>query len=158
VSPSPELEKELEEMRQKYLETCTTLGNYYVMSDCSDEWKLALPYYRISQQSVYKILTQAKALWMNQGEESKEGTWVQIPPGLLHYMVEVILNPVPGEDVLEASLADLIIDLLGEYALQVSYKMEGTVSRLLLGLYTNLVTRWGGGLYLSLHQCTSHRV
>ena len=56
---------------------------------------------------------------MNQGEDNKEGMWVRIPPGLLHYIVEVILNPVPGEDVLEASLADLIIDLLGEYALQV---------------------------------------
>ena len=75
---------------------------------------------RMSQHSVFKILTQAKAMWLNQVESNGGcGGLLRLPPGLVDYMVEVILNPVPEEDVLEASLADLIIDLLGEYALQV---------------------------------------
>ncbi len=75
----------------------------------------------MSQHSVFKILTQAKTMWLNQVESNGGcGSLLRLPPGLVDYMVEVILNPVPGEDVLEASLADLIIDLLGEYALQVS--------------------------------------
>ena len=116
VSPQPETEMELKETRDKYRETCITLANYYVMADNAKEWKLALPYYRMSQQPVFKILTQSKLLWMKEGEGNRV---TRIPPGLIHYMVEVILNPLPCEDVLEASLADLIIDLLGEYALQV---------------------------------------
>jgi hypothetical protein len=90
------------------------------MSDNPKEWKLALPYYRMSQQPVLKILTQAKSMWLKQNEEENGGIRLRLPQGLIHYMVEVILNPAPGEDVLEASLADLIIDLLGEYALQVN--------------------------------------
>ncbi len=58
-------------------------------------------------------------MWLNQVDSNGEcGGLLRLPPGLVDYMVEVILNPVPGEDVLEASLADLIIDLLGKYALQ----------------------------------------
>jgi hypothetical protein len=94
------------------------------MADNAKDWKLALPYYRMSQQPVFKILTQAKSLWLKEGDGENGGLGVtRIPPGLVHYMVEVILNPVTGEDVLEASLADLIIDLLGEYALQVSPRL-----------------------------------
>jgi len=89
------------------------------MADNAKEWKLALPYYRMSQQPVFKILTQANSLWMKQDTENEAMKVARMPPGLIHYLTEVILNPIAGEDVLEASLADLIIDLLGEYALQV---------------------------------------
>ncbi len=59
-------------------------------------------------------------MWLNQADSNGGfGGLLRLPPGLVDYMVEVILNTVPGEDVLEASLADLIIDLLGKYALQV---------------------------------------
>jgi hypothetical protein len=51
VSPSPETELELTETRDKYRDTCVALANYYVMADSANEWKLALPYYRMSQQA-----------------------------------------------------------------------------------------------------------
>ena len=121
VAPSPETENELDETREKYRETCVILGNFYVMAeDSSKEWKFALPYYRMSQQPVYKILMQANTLWMKQGE-AEVTKMTRMPPGLIHYLTEVILNPMAGEDVLEASLADLVIDLLGQYALQVCW-------------------------------------
>jgi len=44
-------------------------------------------------------------------------------PGLIRYVEAIILNPCKNEDVLEASLADLIIDLLGEYCLDVLAKI-----------------------------------
>jgi hypothetical protein len=70
-------------------------------------------------------LTQAKSVWQKEAEDSGSSS-ARLPPGLVHYIVEVILHPVPGEDVLEASLADLIIDLLGEYALQVLGRFRGS--------------------------------
>ena len=41
----------------------------------------------------------------------------QLPRGFVCYITEIILNPIAdGEDTLEANQADLIIDILGQYA------------------------------------------
>ena len=98
--------RELNEAREKYRETCLDLARFSVGSNDAREWKLALPYFRMSQQPVPKLLAQIKDLAAANGSP--------LPPGTINYIKEIVLRPTPSEDVLEASVADEIIDMLGK--------------------------------------------
>lgn len=99
-------EEQLRNTRDLYQDSCLLLANYYAMSTNPGEYKLALPYYRMSCKPILMVLKQSKTMWKS-----------LLPPGLVHYITEIILNPTESEDILEATLADMMIELLGEHAL-----------------------------------------
>ena len=115
-----ELEKELESTKEKYNNICLLLANFYILSDKRKEWKLALPYYRMCHLSAIKIIQQAMELWKKSLSSEKTEKHRFLPPGLSHYITEIILNPFCSdkENVQESALADLIIDILGENAIE----------------------------------------
>jgi hypothetical protein len=112
VTKESNLEEQLKVTRESYQDSCQLLGNYYALLSEASEAKLALPYYRMSTKPILRILEKAKEVWRAEQPKAK-----QLPSGLVHYITEIIINPVEGEDILKANLADLIIDLLGEHAL-----------------------------------------
>ena len=101
-------------IRAQFKNNCLLLANYYVASAEPKEAKMALPYFRLSDLSAIDVLNQAKDQWLG----SPQSTNKRLPGGLTHYISEIVLRPVAGcqEDVQESKLADLIIDLLGQYA------------------------------------------
>ena len=104
-----EIEDQLRPTRESYMESCFMLGNFYALSE--NDYKLTLPYYRMSCKPLLQVLQKAKEAWLAERPNDKS-----LPAGLNHYVNEIILRPVDGEDILETSLADMIIDLLGQYA------------------------------------------
>ena len=65
-----EIEEELKSTKEKYQETCFLLANIYVLSHVEQEWKLALPYYRMCEQSAISIIRQTMESWINKQEEN----------------------------------------------------------------------------------------
>ena len=59
--------------REKFLENCLLLANYYFMQPNPKEWKLALPYFRMSESSPVDILKQAESIWKEKCEGSTQG-------------------------------------------------------------------------------------
>ena len=81
--------------REKYLENCLLLANYYMMQPAVREWKMALPYYRMSERSALEILQQAKSIWKEKMEEQdiQNPGPDALPLGFVHYITEIVLNP-----------------------------------------------------------------
>ena len=115
------IEQELRETIDKYQETCLELAFHHVLTLEAKDYKLALPYFRMSGKPISNILVAAKEQWF----KSERFIGDQLPPGLLYYIQEVVLKPTAAENTLDANLADEIIDLLGKYSL-------GTLAELIL--------------------------
>ena len=64
----------------------------------------------MSGKPILHILKEAKEAWHKECAPNDK----YLPPGLVHYIKEIILDPTEDEDTLEANLADLIIELLGQ--------------------------------------------
>ena len=117
-----ETETELNSTKEKYHETCLLLANTYVLSHDYKDWKQALPYYRMSNSSSSSIIKHAMELWKKSNTTGRSEIHRNIPPGLVYYISQIILNPVSTSDereniLQESGLADLVIDVLGEYAI-----------------------------------------
>lgn len=115
-----DVEKELRLTKDKFYESCLLLANSYVLSDEQKEWKLALPYYRMSNLQAINILQTAMEVWKkSQTTSAKLEKHRYLPPGIVHYINQLILKPLTNgnENIQESALADSIIDILGEYAI-----------------------------------------
>ncbi len=107
-----ELEAQLQMTKEAYQGSCQTLGNYYALfSQGKIEMKLALPYYRMSGKPILLLLKDVQEAWKKECPNDKV-----LPPGLVHYIKEVIIDPLEDEDTLEANLADMIIEMLGKFS------------------------------------------
>ena len=109
----------LKDTKEFYQASCQLLGNYYALhAETKTETQLALPYFRMSGKPILYLLKSLMNLWKTKKSEKQE-TETQLPCGFVCYIKEIILNPIAGdggEDTLEANQADLIIDILGQYA------------------------------------------
>ena len=110
---NPDLDAQLKVTKDQYQGSCQLLGNHYALQATSkNEIKLALPYYRMSGYPILHILKNVMDAWT----ANKKSETV-LPPGLVYYIKTIILDPLEGfEDTLEANLADMIIDTLGQYS------------------------------------------
>ena len=110
---NPDLDAQLKVTKDQYQGSCQLLGNHYALHATSkNEIKLALPYYRMSGYPILHILKNVMDAWT----ANKKSDTV-LPPGLVYYIKTIILDPLEGfEDTLEANLADMIIDTLGQYS------------------------------------------
>ena len=119
------LENELASTKDRYHESCLHLANAYVLSHELKESKLALPYYRMSNLPAISILQTAMELWKkSKSSSARIEKHHYLPPGLIHYINQLILKPLTNgnENIQESSLADVIIDILGEHAIsELSY-------------------------------------
>eukprot|EP00095_Tigriopus_kingsejongensis_P008125 maker-scaffold256_size235750-snap-gene-0.9 protein:Tk08125 transcript:maker-scaffold256_size235750-snap-gene-0.9-mRNA-1 annotation:"hermansky-pudlak syndrome 3 protein" len=106
------LDEDLVQTRSRYKDTCLELADYFLTCEDVVEWMKALPYYRMSGRSMNDILKHTRALWAK-----------RVPPGLIHYLTEAILKPSKTEAGMDASLADEIIDLLGQRSLETLAKV-----------------------------------
>ena len=118
----------LKDTKECYQASCQLLGNYYALhAETKTETQLALPYFRMSGKPILYLLKSLMNLWKKKKEKSEEEQEQQksssletqvLPCGFVCYITEIILNPIAdgGEDTLEANQADLIIDILGQYA------------------------------------------
>ncbi len=103
--------------KEKYLETCHLLGIYYALSKDSSKWPLAVPYFRMSGKPAVACLHSCLEEHFRAAGRSSQSTTAGLPPGVVSYMEEIVLRPaVPSENVLEAGLADTVIDLLGRHS------------------------------------------
>uniref|UniRef100_A0A0K2UWL5 Uncharacterized protein n=1 Tax=Lepeophtheirus salmonis TaxID=72036 RepID=A0A0K2UWL5_LEPSM len=89
-------------------ESSLKLANYHVSRKEEKEWKLALPYYRLSGKPISFVIDQAL-----KARESVN----YLPMGFLHYLTEVLLHPTIKENVLDSVLTDKIIGILGLMAI-----------------------------------------
>ena len=66
-----------------------------MMQPAVREWKMALPYYRMSGRSALEILQQAKSIWKEKMEEQdiQNPGPDALPMGFVHYITEIVLNP-----------------------------------------------------------------
>ena len=64
----------------------------------------------MSGKPILHILKDAQEAWRKECPAPNDK---YLPPGLVYYIKEIILDPNEDEDTLEANLADLIIELLG---------------------------------------------
>ena len=64
----------------------------------------------MSGKPILHILKDVKENWKKECAPNDK----YLPPGLVFYIKEIILDPLEDEDTLEANLADLIIELLGQ--------------------------------------------
>lgn len=105
-----EIEAQLQVTKEAYQESCQLLANYYAIHSLNmTEAKLALPYFRMSSKPILLLLKEVKEEWKKEQKSQEE-----LPMGLVHYIKEIVLDPLEGiEDDLEANLADLIIEILG---------------------------------------------
>ena len=120
TSKDANIERELSSIKEKYRDSCLLLANAYVLSHESKEWKLALPYYRMSNLPAISILQTAMEVWKKSKTLSaRVEIHHYIPPGLVHYMKQLILKPLTNgnENVQESALADFVIENLGEHAI-----------------------------------------
>ena len=115
-----EVEQELKLTKEKYNDICFLLANTYVLSHEHKEWKLALPYYRMCSLPAIRIIQQAMEVWKKSLTSERTEKHRYLPPGIIHYISEIILKPFCNdkENVQESALADLIIDILGEHAIE----------------------------------------
>lgn len=119
----------LKDTKECYQASCQLLGNYYALhAETKTETQLALPYFRMSGKPILYLLKSLMNLWKKKEKSEEEQHQEQqksssletqvLPCGFVCYITEIILNPIAdgGEDTLEANQADLIIDILGQYA------------------------------------------
>ena len=64
----------------------------------------------MSGKPILRILKDAQEAWQKECHAPNDKF---LPPGLVHYIKAIILDPNEDEDILEANLADLIIEMLG---------------------------------------------
>ena len=57
--------------KEKFLENCLLLANYYFMQP--KDWRLALPYFRMSGLAPLEVLRQAKEVWLEAEKQRKVG-------------------------------------------------------------------------------------
>ena len=60
-------------------------------------------------------------LWKKSTSSERVEKHRYLPPGLIHYINQIILKPITSngkENVQESALADLIIDILGDHAIE----------------------------------------
>ncbi len=99
-------------VRDRYRETCTLLARHYVLAADEKSSLLALPYFRLSGRLVSSNLAYAMEAWA-----SIDPNFCQdFPPGLRHYLVDVVLRPTKEENLVDSSLADKVIQLLGDHS------------------------------------------
>ena len=98
----------------RYLETCHLLGLHYALSRDRRRFPLAVPYFRMSGRPAVACLHSCLEEHFRGGGA---GASVHLPPGLVSYVEEIVLRPsAPSENVLDAGLADAVIDLLGRHS------------------------------------------
>ena len=96
---------------------------HYCLSPVPSLFRLAPPYFRMSGRPAVACLHACLEEHFRRGGLGSgstgeggrgEGT---LPPGILSYVEEIVLRPsAPSENVLDAGLADAVIDILGRYS------------------------------------------
>ncbi len=108
---------------RRYLETCHLLGLHYVLERDPLQHRLAAAYFRMSGRPAVACLHASLEEHFRGGGGGEAGG---LPPGIVSYVEEIVLRPaVPSENVLDAGLADAVIDLLGRHS-------TGTLAALVL--------------------------
>lgn len=97
-------QEDIDLVKQCFQESCLRLADHYMTCKGSKQYKLALPYFRMSKLSPLEVLQRNKIT-------------CPLPLGLIRYIEELILNPSSDENILDAAVADKIISVLGEYSL-----------------------------------------
>ncbi|TRY75729.1 hypothetical protein TCAL_09858 [Tigriopus californicus] len=105
------VQDKLTQTKENYETSCMELADYYLTSEDEQEWKQALPYYRMSGKNMVEILDHVKKTFPD--EENSP-----LRPGVVHYVTEVVLRPTKTERDLDANLADVVIELLGKGSLE----------------------------------------
>ena len=114
---NPEIDAQLKITKEHYQGSCQLLGNHYALqATTKNEIKLALPYYRMSGYPILHILKNVMDAWIGSKKSQSDTDNTVLPPGLVYYIKTIILDPLEGEDTLEANLADMLIDTLGQYS------------------------------------------
>ena len=92
-------QQDVEEVRRAFEESCIKLADHYVKCQKSRDYRLAVPYYRLSRLPLTQVLARFKD---------------PLTPGTLKLIEELVLEPSADESLLTAEVADKIISLLGE--------------------------------------------
>ena len=95
-------QQDVEEVRKAFQESCVKLADHYINCSRSADYRLAVPYFRLSNLPLTQILARFKD---------------PLTPGTLKLIEELVLEPAADESILNAEVADKIIALLGESSL-----------------------------------------
>ena len=95
-------QEDVEVVRKAFQESCLKLADHYVNCQKSKDYRLAVPYYRLSKLPLTQVLARFKD---------------PLTPGNLKLIEELVLEPSADESLLTAEVADKIIRLLGENSL-----------------------------------------
>ena len=95
-------QQDVEEVRKAWQESCLKLAHHYINCSRSADYRLAVPYFRLSGLPLTQILASFKD---------------PLTPGTLKLIEELVLEPSADESILNAEVADKIIALLGESSL-----------------------------------------
>ena len=96
---------DLEAVVECYQESCLRLAEHFLSCPDSDQAALATPYFRLSRLPPLAILRRPSV-----------ASCVQ--PGTTLYIKELVLHPTANENIMDAEVADKVINILGENDMQ----------------------------------------
>lgn len=79
-------------------QSCMLLGDYYIESDSEIDWRLSIPYYRMSGLKVSEVLSRKSA---------------RNAPGLVLFLTETLLSMKSGADADELFQGHNVVDIIG---------------------------------------------
>ena len=96
--------EDVAEVTAAFRESCLKLAEHYITSRRSSEYKLAAPYFRMSKLPLIEVL-------------SRLNMDPPVPPGTLKLIEELVVDTTGSDNIMDAEVADRIIDFLGERSL-----------------------------------------
>ena len=97
-------QEDISQVTESYQQSCSKLAQHYITSRKSKEYKLALPYFRMSRLPLVDILKSV----------DHEGP---VQAGAVKLIEELVTDPSNNDNILNAEVADTVIKLLGEKSL-----------------------------------------
>ena len=97
-------QEEVTEVTRSFEESCIKLAEHYITSRRSKEYKLAIPYFRMSKLPLMDVL-------------NRLNIETPVPAGTLKLIEELVVDSSTNDSIMNAEVADKIIDFLGERSL-----------------------------------------
>ena len=97
-------QEEVTEVTRSFEESCIKLAEHYIASRRSKEYRLAIPYFRMSKLPLIDVL-------------NRLNIETPVPAGTLRLIEELVVDSSTNESIMNAEVADKIIDFLGERSL-----------------------------------------